>query len=425
MDTRTEPDVTSTASAAPEPSPRVVIVGGGPAGVLGGLLLARRGVHVTVLEQYPDFHRDFRGDTIHPSTLELLGELGWLDDFLALPHNPMSTIEVSVQGRATVAADFSRLPVRCPFIAIVPQWDFLNFLADKGGELDNFTLLRRTRATGLKFDGDTVVGVIAEGLSASSGQPDAAAPPLELDAQLVIGADGRHSTVRRAAGLQSVSTASPIDVLWFRLPRHDGEQLPLFTAGDGALIAINRRDYWQLACVIPAGFAEQLHRAGLARLRETITALQAGLADRVDLITDWDQTSTLSVRVDHLRRWSRPGLLCIGDAAHAMSPAGGVGINLAIQDAVAMANLLAPVLHRRAATPQELARVQRRRSWPARLTQLVQVRVPATLYPRDGAESAEPRLPTPLWLAAKVPPLRHLVGRFVGLGLRPEHLGRP
>lgn len=397
--------------------PRVVVAGGGPAGMLSGLLLARAGVRVTVVEQYPDFNRDFRGDTIHPSTLELLGELGWLDEFLALPHDRMSRVEVSVNGRVNAVADFSRLPVRCPFVAIVPQWDLLNFLADKASSNDNFTLLRRTRVTGLRWADGIVAGVTAE----QTG-PTGEIEPVELTADLVIGADGRHSTVRGAARLRSVAAPSPIDVLWLRLPRHPGEQLPLFTAGDGALISINRGTYWQLACVVPAGGVSALKRAGLQQLRNRITDLQPGFGDRVDLITDWQQTSELTVRVDHLRRWSRPGLLCIGDAAHAMSPAGGVGINLAIQDAVATANLLGPVLRDRPATAGELAAVQRRRSWAARITQFAQLRVPSTLYPRGDQASRTPRLPAPLWLAAHVAPLRRLTGRFVGLGLRPEHL---
>jgi 2-polyprenyl-6-methoxyphenol hydroxylase-like FAD-dependent oxidoreductase len=377
--------------------------------MMAGVLLARSGIEVVVVEKHADFHRDFRGDTIHPSTLEIIRELGWLEDFLRLPHNRMPTVDVAFGDSRITVADFGRLPVHCRFIAFVPQWDFLSFLADKARDLDSFTLQRETEVTDLLVREESVVGVVAR----------QGADTVEIHADLVIGADGRHSITRRLAGLRQSESAAPIDVFWLQIPRESREKMPLFTGGHGSLISIDRGDNWQLAYAFPRGAGRILRAQGLDALRSRIAGLQPAYADRLDAITDWSDVHQLTVTVDRLRQWHRPGLLCIGDAAHAMSPAGGVGINLAVQDAVATANILAPVLLDRTPTPADLDRVRRRRAWPARITQIFQTHLIAGLY-RDTADQAL-RPPFMLRLSARVPALRHLAGRFIGLGVRPEH----
>ena len=392
------------------------IVGGGPAGLVAGLLLARQGADVLVLEKHGDFLRDFRGDTIHPSTLELLHELGWIDEFLQLPHTKMTHVTVEMAGAPVTFADFRRLRVRCPYVAFMPQWDFLDFLTNKARTYRGFRLMMNAEVTELMEDADRVVGVRAR---IPEGQ-------LEVRARLVLGADGRHSIVRRSANMEVVKNSPPMDVLWFRLSRRPGEEFTFFRPGRGrVLICINRGEYWQMAYVIPSGQFDAVKAAGLDTLRSNIVELFPQLADRVEELGEWDDVRFLRVSVDRLRRWFRPGLLCIGDAAHAMSPAGGVGINLAVQDAVATANILGPSLRRGDSPPvQELRRVQRRREFPTRVTQAVQVRAFRGLYPKDLRDDPSLHMPFGFRLFRRLPPLRHLTGRFIGIGIRPEHKRR-
>ena len=394
------------------------IVGGGPAGMMLGLLLSRAGVDVVVLEKHGDFLRDFRGDTIHPSTLEVLDELGLLDAFLDLPHQKVYEFQVqTADGEAARVADFAGLHTRCPFIAFIPQWDFLDFLAGRARSSPSFHLRMETEATDLvQRDGRI------EGVRARSPGGD-----VVIRADLVVACDGRGSVMRERAGLPVRAKGSPIDVLWFRLTRHpsDPDQAGGRLARGLIVVLLNRKDQWQCGYVIPKGAADDVRKRGIEALQAEVADVAPFLADRVDEIRSWDQIPLLSVRVDHLRRWWRPGLLCIGDAAHAMSPVGGIGINLAIQDAVAAANtLVKPLLHGSLNT-RDLRRVQRRRMWPTRATQRIQLVLQNRLLAPNLRGTVDPRLPLALRVLARVPALQRAGGRLVGMGFRPEHVRTP
>jgi 2-polyprenyl-6-methoxyphenol hydroxylase-like FAD-dependent oxidoreductase len=396
---------------------RCCIAGGGPAGIMLGYLLARAGIDVVVLEKHQDFLRDFRGDTIHPSTLELMHELGLLSEFLKLPHEKASEISGRFGSLQVTIADFSHLPTRCKFIALMPQWDFLNFLADYGRRYPGFDLLMQTEAKELIEDGGRVVGLRAQG-------PDG---PVEIRASLVVGCDGRHSTMREQAELAVETLGAPMDVLWFRLSRKPSDRQQtggVFLPGR-IFVTLNRGDYWQCAYVIPKGSQEEVHRRGLAAFREDIARAVPDFADRMDEITDWDQVKLLTVAVDRLRRWHRPGLLCIGDAAHAMSPIGGVGINLAIQDAVAAANILAEPLSNGSVTDSMLQAVQDRREFPTRATQRMQLFIQNNVIRAVLSRKGELKPPFVLRLLRRLPILRRIPARLLGLGFRPEHIRTP
>ena len=394
-------------------STRCCVAGGGPAGMMLGLLLARAGVDVVVLEKHADFLRDFRGDTIHPSTLEVMHELGLLEAFLALPYTQVRELAGIIGGERIPIADFGRLPVRCPFIALMPQWDFLDFLAGHARRYPGFALRMSTGVVGLIDDGGRVVGV-------SATAPDG---PLEVRADLVVGADGRDSTVRAAAGLRVETLGAPIDVLWFRLPRKPGDAGQLLGRVEAGriFIMLDRGDYWQCGFVIAKGTLDEIRARGLAAFRDEVARLADARAE-ASALRDWEDVKLLTVRVDRLARWFRPGVLCLGDAAHAMSPVGGVGINLAIQDAVAAANLLAAPLREGRVSAEDLARVQRRREWPTRVTQRVQVLVQNRIVRRVLQRRRPLRPPPAVRLLARFPRLRRLPGRLIGLGVRPEHV---
>ncbi len=405
-------------SAAPASSTSCCIAGGGPAGLMLGYLLARAGVAVTVLEKHADFLRDFRGDTIHPSTLTVLDDLGLLEAFLALPHQEVAELTGEVYGREVTVADFRHLAAARPFLVLVPQWDFLDFIAREAAKLPRFALHLGASAVAVLEAGGRV-----DGLRVQQGGRE-----FEIRAELVVGADGRHSTVRPSAGLASVDVGAPIDVLWFRLSRRGGD--PARTGGivaPGAmLVTLNRDSYWQCAFVIPKGALAPLQQQGIGAFRERVAHTAPFLADAAAELRSWDDVKLLSVQIGYLPRWWREGLLCIGDAAHAMSPVGGVGINLAIQDAVAAANLLAGPLLRHQLRAQHLAAVQRRRAWPARVTQRVQVAIQdEVLSPLLARQRAPADLPLPLKLLQRLPLLRRLPARLVGIGVRPERVRLP
>ncbi len=384
-----------------------------------GLLFARAGIDVIVIEKHADFLRDFRGDTIHPSTLEALNDLGLLDEFLRLPHQEARQIEGRIGDVTVPIADFSHLPTHAKFIAFMPQWDFLNFLARKAALYPKFRLLMSTEAIGLLTEGARVAGVLAK-------TGDGA---LTIRADLTIGADGRHSLVREEAGLKPQKIGAPMDVLWFRVSRDADDPSETFGRVDAGqiLVLINRGAHWQCGYVIAKGSADALKAAGIEALRAKIAALAPFLRGRLGELASVDDAKLLSVAVDRLPLWHKPGLLCIGDCAHAMSPVGGVGINLAIQDAIAAANLLSTPLLSQPRPPDEiLARVQARREFPAKATQAVQVFIQNRVISRVLADAGSKMRPAaPLRLLILFPWLRRLPARLVGLGVRPERIRSP
>lgn len=393
---------------------RCCIAGGGPAGMMLGLLLARAGVDVVVLEKHADFLRDFRGDTIHPSTLEVMHELGLLERLLNLPHQKATRINGQFGDLALTVADFSSLSTHCRFVAFMPQWDFLNLLAEEAARYSTFQLRMHADVMDLIEESGSVVGLRAN-------TPDG---PLEVRADLVVGADGRHSIVRVKAGLSIEEFGAPMDVLWFRLSRRagdPGDPIGRFDAGR-IFIMLNRGDYWQCGFVIPKGSRDQLQGQGLPAFRDAVAQLAPFMADRVGKLHDWEPIKLLTVQVDRLRQWYRPGLLCIGDAAHAMSPVGGVGINLAIQDAVATANLLTAALRAGRLTTQDIQRVQQRREWPTRMTQRVQLAIQNRVIRRVLTDGDRFSPPFAIRLLALIPFLRRIPARMIGLGFRPEHV---
>lgn len=394
------------------------IAGGGPAGMMLGFLLARAGVKVAVLEKHADFLRDFRGDTIHPSTLELMRELGLLDEFLKLPHSRVSQLSGQVGATTIHLADFSHLPTHCKFIALMPQWDFLDFLAERGKKYPGFDLHMRTEATGLIEEGGRVVGV-----RATSPEGD-----IDIRADLVVGCDGRHSTLRARAGFAVEDIGAPIDILWFRISRRESDTAETFGHMEAGmmLVMLNRNDYWQCAYVIPKGGIDRVKAKGFPAFLEAVAFMSPFLRDRLGEIKGWDDVKLLTVAVDRLARWHRPGLLCIGDAAHAMSPIGGIGINLAIQDAVATANILAQPL-RSGAVPSDadLQRVAQRRIFPTRVTQDFQLFIQdRAIDPLLHGASVD-RPPLAMRLLNEFPRLRRLPARMIGIGVRPEHVRTP
>ena len=398
-------------------SVRCCITGGGPAGMMLGLLLARAGVDVAVLEKHADFLRDFRGDTIHPSTLEVMHELGFLEELLRLPHQEVRTLTGQIGDVTLTLADFSHLSTRCQFVAFMPQWDFLTFLAGQAACYPTFQLRMQAEVTGVLEEAGQVVGV-------RGATPDG---PLEVRAALVVAADGRSSVVRAQAGLHPQELGAPMDVLWFRLSRRPTD--PEETTGrfdrGRIFIRINRGAHWQCGYVIPKGAAEAIRLGGLAPFRTAVAALMPFARDRVDELGDWDAVKLLTVQVNRLTQWWRPGLLCLGDAAHAMSPVGGVGINLAIQDAVAAANLLVEPLRAGRLTPAHLRRVQERRELPTRVTQRLQLLIQRRVITRVLASTDRLDPPLPLRLLARVPILQRLPARLIGIGVRPEHVTMP
>ena len=393
------------------------IVGGGPAGMMLGFLLARAGVDVVVLEKHADFLRDFRGDTIHPSTLELIHELGLLEEFLRHPHQEVRELAGQVGNEVFKVADFTHLPTHCKFLALMPQWDFLNFMVEQGGRYPRFRVTMQAQATDLIEQNGRIIGATAR---TSNGV-------MEVRAKLTVGADGRHSIVRDRAGLQVTDLGAPMDVLWMRIsrrPSDPGRSLGHVEPGR-MFIMIDREDYWQCAFLIPKGAADEIRKRGIEQFRADIGNLEPVLRDRVSELRDWNDVSLLTVRVDRLTRWWRPGLLCIGDAAHAMSPVGGVGINLAIQDAVAAANILAAKLAAGSPRDQDLRAVQRRRQFPTRATQRLQVLIQNSVISRILSSSRPVAVPWPLKLMQQWPWLRRIPARMIGIGFRPEHVRTP
>jgi len=393
------------------------VAGGGPAGMMLGLLLARAGIDTVVLEKHGDFLRDFRGDTVHPSTLEVMDELGLIDGFLKRPHQELRRLGGEFGDETMRIADFSHLDMKYPFIAFMPQWDFLDFLADSARRYPSFRLLMRTEATDLIRSGETVTGVAARD----------AEGPLEIRAALTVACDGRHSVLRARAGLEIEDIGAPIDVLWFKVRKdRDSEPVLARIRAGRMMVTLDRGDYWQCAFVIAKGQFEAIRAEGLDAFRRAVADVAPILALHTGDIATWDDVKLLTVRIDRLKRWTRPGFLCIGDAAHAMSPVGGVGVNLAVQDAVAAANLLAEKLAHGCPPEDDLDQVRRRRLWPTRLTQAMQVVVQNRIVkPALAASPGGVRPPLLIRVVNAWPWLQGQAARMVGLGVRPEHVRSP
>ena len=394
------------------------IAGGGPAGMMLGYLLGRAGVRTLVLEKHADFLRDFRGDTVHPSTLQIMRELGLLEDFLKQPHSQISAFSAEIGDRSFKVADFEHVPTPCKFIALMPQWDFLSFLMEKGRRFTSLQVLMSAQVTGLTEAAGRVIGVTATTLSG----------PLQVSADLVVGCDGRSSTVRTAAALSVQDLGSRIDVLWFRLSKKSGdpERVLGHLGRDKMVVTIDRNDYWQCAFVISKGGIERVRAAGLEAFRRAVADGARFLSDRVDELQSFDDAKLLSVTVDRLSTWSRPGVLCIGDAAHAMSPIGGVGINLAIQDAVATANILAAKLKTGTLKNHDLDSVQRRRSFPVKVIQRGQLAIQnRVLNPVISGGNRPLKVPWIVKLLDRNAWLRRWPAQIIGIGVRPEHVRSP
>ena len=410
-----------------------VIAGGGPAGMMLGYLLARAGVDVTVLEKHKDFLRDFRGDTVHPSTLQVMHELGLLERFLELPHAKVRHLTLEIGDRRFNVGDFSRVSTIAKFIALMPQWDFLDFLAQEGRKLPNFHLLMETEAKDLIAQGDKIVGVLATGARSVGEAGNDSVPAsdrkkvnVQIRAGLTVAADGRHSTLRARSGLPLKEIGAPFDVLWLRLPMRAGDPVDVVgrIKGGQMFVMIPRGDYWQCALVIPKNGYDQIRGEGLGKFRVRLKAIAGFAAPHVDdAITSFDQVRLLTVAVDRLEKWARPGLVCIGDAAHAMSPVGGVGINLAVQDAVAAANILAPVLRQGVPALRDLRKVQKRREFPTRVIQAIQVFAQKRiLAPTLAATGKTIQPPWILKLFDRHPLLQRIPAQVLGVGVRPEHV---
>jgi 2-polyprenyl-6-methoxyphenol hydroxylase-like FAD-dependent oxidoreductase len=403
------PDLTITTTCC--------IAGGGPAGMMLGFLLARAGVDVVVLEKHADFFRDFRGDTVHPSTLELMYELGLLDAFLKVPHQKVESLSAQIGAERVPMADFTHLPTHCKFVALMPQWDFLNFLAERGKRYKTFDLRMNTEATDLIEEDGCIVGLRAK-------TPDGT---LTIRAALVVGCDGRHSTVRDKAGLASDDYGAPMDVLWFRVTRKTSDQADTFGHIEAGkmMVMLDRGDYWQCAYVIPKGGIDRVKAEGLDAFRERVVSMSPFLADRVGELKSWDDIKLLTVTVDRLRKWWRPGLICIGDSAHAMSPIGGVGVNIAVQDAVAAANRLAAPLKSGQVSDADLQAIQERRMLAVRFTQWLQLTAQNQIISRVLKSEQRPKPPLMFKLLKIFPVLQRIPARLLGVGIRPEHIHTP